>query len=236
MRANQQIKLIFAMVSILTASTSFASVDGVYIGGQLGWGHIHNNGISQSDLTTAVESSPAVLPDPITVLTFSNSEDTSGWAGRVYAGYKFNCHWALELGWTRFNDMDISADTTAVADGSAVTASASGDVKTSAVDLVAKTMLPLRNGFSVYAKLGVAYLTAKKGYNVSVVNDGISGPVSVSNTQHRWCPTFGLGVAYDFTPNVIADLAWNRIQRVGGSSNIAGSTDFVGLGVGYYFG
>lgn len=236
---NKKILLGMATLSISTllgATNSFASVDGFYLGGQIGWGKVHLNGLSSSDMQEAAD---LALPGPFTVTSNSTSTSDDGWAGRLYAGYQFDCHWAAELGWSIFSDVDTSGTIKGIdlVNVAPYTIHANGSVDIDAVDLVVKGMMPLQNNFSVYGKLGVAYVWSHGGNaSASIIEPGIinaTGKVNLSD-EHKFFPTFGVGVAYDITPNVVADIAYNRIQKVGSSD--LGSTDMATVGIAYHFG
>src|SRR5688572_11216603 len=103
---NKKTMLGFATgISILgIALSANAAVDGPYIGAQLGWGNIHQNGISSGDVNDILASSFG--PTGYTVTSFSNGGSDTGWAGRLFAGYQFDCVWSGELGWTKFRNMN----------------------------------------------------------------------------------------------------------------------------------
>lgn len=149
----------------------------------------------------------------------SSSTKDTGIAGRIAAGYQFDDTWAAELGYSKFSN--------ATDKGNVLGLPYSATLKTSAVDLVGKASLPLQNGFSVYGKAGIAYLMESVNGSVANVNLG-------HDSEHKVFPTFTVGTAYDFTPNVVGDISWNRIQKVGSSD--LNSTDLVGVGISYYFG
>lgn len=106
-----------------------------------------------------------------------------------------------------------------------------------------KAILPLQNGFNLYAKLGAAYLinTAQMSatVNSNVNNDGetFSDTTQFSEKDYaaRILPTFGLGASYDISQKMSADLSWSHIQKTGHSSLI-NNVDFVGLGLTYHLG
>lgn len=64
---------------------------------------------------------------------------------------------------------------------------------------------------------------------------GFTAAGEESDTNTSVFPTFGIGVSYDFRPDISADLSYNRVQKVGNSDQL-GSLDFVALGLGFYFG
>jgi OOP family OmpA-OmpF porin len=138
------------------------------------------------------------------------TQDT-GLAGRLFGGYEFNQNIGAELGYMRFSNATVKHE--------------SGDIQTYAVDIAAKGMMPLQNGFGVYGKLGVAYLNE---------NFGISnGNSRVSFSEGKVYPELGVGVSYDFSQQLSTDLSYTRIQKT--SNGNLNSTDFVGLGLSYHF-
>lgn len=138
--------------------------------------------------------------------------------GRVAGGYQFNQHLAFEIGYTRFSDVNFS--------GIGGVPGQNVSLQEKAIDFMVKPMLPLSNNFNIYAKLGLAYFKA----NGSAFVNG----QSYLGYSDSWDPSFGLGLGYDLTPAVTADLSWLRIQNVG--SHTAPSTDFYSVGLAYYFG
>lgn len=215
-------------------SNAFAAVNGVYVGGQIGWGSTHQDSISRSDMNEILNS--AFKNNNFSVNRFSSGGSDTGWAGRLFAGYQFDTNWAGELGWSKFSNMNTNAKASGVNGNTGLpyTAKASGSAKTSAVDLVAKGTLPLENHFSLYAKLGAAYLMQNASANASVFTGGSKLPGRGSDSTNKFYPTFGLGMGYDITPNSVIDLSWNRIQQVG--NNDVSSTDLLSVGLNYHFG
>lgn len=216
-------KCILPMVCVSAAAFALnanAECAGPYVGGQLGWGNIHQNGF---------DSIPAV---PGGLGTVSNSSKDSGLAGRVFGGYQFTQNFAAEMGYTKFKNMTAKMVATDALNNSLTL---NGTVKTDAVDLVGKFILPLQNGFQVYAKAGAAYLREQASVDSTVAVGGLSATAKGSKTEHKVLPTFGVGAGYEVAKNLVADVSWNRIQKVGNSSNL-NSTDFVGVGLTYNFG
>jgi OOP family OmpA-OmpF porin len=139
--------------------------------------------------------------------------------GRVAGGYQFNQNLALEVGYTQFSDVKFS--------GVGGVPGQNVSLREKAVDFMAKPLLPLSNNFNVYAKLGLAYFKADGSTTVN--------GKSYLGYSDSWDPAFGLGLSYDITPNVLVDLAWTRLQSVGGNNSIP-SADFYSIGIAYYFG
>jgi OmpA-OmpF porin, OOP family len=139
--------------------------------------------------------------------------------GRVAGGYQFNQNVAFEIGFTRFSDVNFSS----------IGGIPGQNVSLSqyAIDFMAKPMLPISCNVNLFAKLGLAF---RKANGSAFVN---SKPYL--GYSDSWNPTFGLGLSYDITPFVPLDLAWTRIQSVGGGNTLP-STDFYSIGLAYYFG
>lgn len=157
----------------------------------------------------------------------SGSEYTlngSGIAGNLFAGYQFNSYFATELGWTTFHNVNKTYNMGFSTAGTTV--------KTNAVDLVGKVILPVTSKLDLYGKLGVAYVM--QNYDVSF-NDRIERGMgyAISFNEYAWLPTFGIGESYHFTPKLAMDVSYNRIQRVGNTT--IGSSDFLGVGLTYSF-
>jgi opacity protein-like surface antigen len=217
------------VAGLLIASS--ASAEGVYLGGQLGWGTTHQGGISNSELTTAIKDLNAIASSSIT----SNKYRDNGLAGRLFAGYDITSNFAAELGYTKFSDSTADQTDAATVFGTAVNLDAHQKVKTYAIDLVAKGTLPLQYGFSAFGKVGVAYLNQSGNATNSVTVGGTQlASETLNRSEAKFLPTFGAGVSYEITKNVSTDLSWSRIQTVG-STKYLKSTDFVGLGLSYHF-
>lgn len=209
--------IIFSIIAgMAVAASASASNPGAYIGGQLGWGTVHQDGINFNEFT-------------------KHSAKNSGLAGRLFTGYQFNQNFAAELGYTRFQNGTASGVETENFGGINYAESAEATLKAHAVDLVAKGILPLENGFSLYGKVGAAYLyesiEVSDTFSIANYNYSYSGTASA----HKILPTFGAGVTYDINQNVSTDLSWTRIQKVGNANDLK-STDFVAVGLAYHFG
>jgi len=204
-----------AAVGLLTAiaSHAIAAVPGVYAGGQLGYGNIHESGFGNTD---------------------------QGLAGRVFAGYQINTNFAAELGWARFRTADAKYNYsyTYVFNNAPITMHSNfkDTLKTNVVDLTAKGIYPVAQDFSLYGKLGGAYVI-QNSKGRGVVNFGTPGSTNSNfnwdSTDKALYPTATIGGAYDLSPNLAADVFYTRIQQVGSKS--IQSIDFAGAGLAYHF-
>jgi OOP family OmpA-OmpF porin len=106
-----------------------------------------------------------------------SDSSTAGFGTRLYGGYEFTPNYAVELGWTRF-------------------AKASGNrtksVSQYAYDASFVGRYPITNsGLSIFAKLGLAYVQAKKDFSGQ-------GHAYANNIR----PAYGIGVENVFTPHL----------------------------------
>jgi len=222
--------------SALVAINSYAAWPGIYLGGQVGWGNVNETGISRQDMGDLINS--AISSDNFTFRSFNGTTNGNGLAGRVFTGYQFGCFGALEFGWTKFNNLPVNATANVLDHNTSSTAlaSSSGTIKVDAFDLVGKAIIPLRYHFNAYGKLGLAYLEGRSNASVTVRENGNKSASDNANSDitGRFFPTFGLGIAYDFRPDIEMDLSWSRIQKMGDSQEI-GSADFISLGLAFHF-
>lgn len=136
--------------------------------------------------------------------------------------------------------------------------------KTWAIDLVAKGIWQVTDAWSLFAKAGLAYVNVTNQIDVwgsasvatpggtfvdpitgqtfviPATSDGASGSDSTKNTNSVIRPTYGVGVAYNFTPEFAMDLAWTGIYgTIYSSSNMnvvqIPNTNMFTLGLSYKF-
>lgn len=191
-------KLLVSAILATLSSATLAAAPGFYVGGQLGWSKADYAASDYVDLT-------------------AGSVDNTGMGGRLSAGYQFNQNWAAELGYTKYANAKFK---NARDNGAAI---ADGTLKLDAWDVVGKGILPLDNGFDVFAKLGMSYVKGKQA-------DGLAD--AGFKDFNKWRPTYGLGGSYNFNQNVVADVSWVRVQNGSEVRNL----DLLSAGVSYHFG
>lgn len=116
---------------------------------------------------------------------FSVKKD-NGVVGRAFLGYDLNRYFAVEGGYTYFfNKAEINSNAGA------------NTTKTSAIDLMLKSKLPVVDSFDLYAKVGGNYLMSKPDAGDKVNNFNVA---------------YGAGADYYVTSNVIVNLEWLRFN------------------------
>jgi hypothetical protein len=223
---------------LIAASCTFAAQPGLYLGGQVGWGTVHNSGISEGDMGHMIDE--ALGNGAFTITSFNGTTSDSGFAWRVFGGYQIGYNWALEVGWAQFPDLPIKANATGIDNVAGlpfVVNTSSGIFKTTAFDLVGKYIYPFPCfcRMNVYGKLGVAYVNGRTTPVMAVTEDGVIEAGEDVIISDRVFPTASIGLSFDFRPDISADLSYTRIQKVGESGQL-GSIDTLLLAMALHFG
>jgi len=180
------------LASLAIAGTAQAATTGAYVGGSLGESFLSEPG-------------------------FHFSSDNNHFAGKVFAGYKFNQNLGLEGTFGRY----ASASKSISFGGHR----ASADATLYAGTLVGKVFLPI-DQFNLYALGGAAVVHASAKETI----DGTTK--SGSSTKIR--PTVGVGASYDFTPKLTGSVEATRI--IGSDNSRVPNIDLIGFGLQYNIG
>ena len=123
----------------------------------------------------------------------------------AFAGYNFHDNFAVEGGYRRLGDTDISVLTR----GGAFT---TGSVKTDQTHLSVIGSLPVGNNLSVYGRLGVNHLETKFSWDGMRIKDSTTKAL------------YGAGVSYAFTSAVSARV---EVQKPSSdSTNVSAGVSF----------
>jgi len=150
--------------------------------------------------------------------------DTAGLTGSVdkrdtawglFAGYQINRNFGVELGYTDLGNTSFTGALAAPIPPfpAGTAAAASADVTAWSLALVVTA--PFTQNFSGYAKLGANYNEVETTATVA----GVSASIKDNDTNYL----VGLGLKYNFTPNVGVRGGWDR-YRVG-SDAVGGKSD-----------
>lgn len=152
------------------------------------------------------------------------SNDT-GFAGRVFAGYDINKYFAVEAGYFyMFPKATVAGVQTVLG---VTNKSDLFDVRTQAIDLVAKIKAPIMDNFGLYAKAGPGYLMQSYSTLGTKNKDNVN----------QFNLVYGFGAYYTIN-NVAFDLSYTRYNSGRtklASDNWQPSVDFYALGVSYKF-
>lgn len=136
-----------------------------------------------------------------------------------FLGYDFNEHFGIEFGYLHvFDEIGYKVGMGAtVYDKS---------IEMKAIDAVLKMRVYLDNGFSVYTKLGGAYLSASRAFK-------LTAPFEAYDPS-RINVTFGAGFSYCVTPCFIATLDWQH-YRGSDDKEFLADLNFYSFGLAYKF-
>jgi|SRR5579885_427828 hypothetical protein len=232
---------ILCFTALITCVNTHAAQPGLYLGVQGGWANLNHMGISSADMDSLIAD--AIGNGNFTRSAFTGTTSGNGAGWRVFGGFQMGYNWAAEIGWAVYPNLPIRAAAAGVHNdtGNPFRVSTSGTFKTSVFDLSGKYIRPLPCNFNIYGKLGLAYVEGRSHEQAQVTTTDILGRFTISqySTDDDWTdrlfPTFGIGVGYDFRPDISADVSYNRIQRVGNPEEL-GSIDFISLALAFHFG
>lgn len=186
---NKQLFLLVFSAAMGVTSAQAADT-GFYVGGSAGRSEV--NDFNGSDLDAELAT--------LGLISSSSTDDTdTGW--KAFAGYRFMKYLAVEGAYTNFGEATAN---------SIVTAPSAGVVNTTlesdAWTLSALGILPLGDRFSLFGRVGVNFWNI----DVSATGTGGGGTATASDSDDGTDWVYGVGAAYDFTPNLSARGEWER--------------------------
>jgi OmpA-OmpF porin, OOP family len=144
--------------------------------------------------------------------------DDSDTAWKVFGGYQFSRHLALEVGY------GVLGEATASTPPFGGVPAANVSIETSVWEAVAVGSLPLAERFSVYGKLGL-YMAD------SEVDVAFPGLGSVNRSDDNTDLTFGLGLRFEVTPNLALRAEWQRYSDVSADAFGEADLDVMSIGI-----
>ena len=157
--------------------------------------------------------------------TTSISDDDTDVAFKVFGGYKFNRHFAVEGGYFNLGKFGYTATTSPAG-------TQSGSIKLQGLNFDAVGILPFTKKFSGFGRLGLIYAEAKDNFSST---GAVPAPTDPSPSKRDLSYKAGLGLQYDITRNVglRAELERYRINDAVGND---GDINMASLGVVVMFG
>jgi len=180
-------------------------------------------GLSVGQSRVTIEDS-AVTVLGATASSFSKDETDTGF--KLYAGYRFNRHFALEGGWTDLGSFRATRNVTAPQVGSL-----SAEIEASGFHFDAVGILPLQQ-FFLFGKLGVMYATTEtsRSSTGAVV---LAGPRSSKDSEVEF--KAGVGAGFAFTRNLAIRAEFERVTDVGTIETGEGDIDLISIGLTWRF-
>ena len=202
-----------AIIAVLASSHAVAAGPGWYAGANAG----------QSSATIDDERITSnLLSQGFTGVSIADDDRDTGF--KIFGGYQFNRHFALEGGYFNLGEFGYTATT--VPDGTMT-----GHIELQGVNLDAVGILPFTEKFSAFARIGVNYAEAEDTFvgtgSVIVTNPN----PSKSDTNYK----FGVGLQYDVTEALGLRLEAER-YRIDDAIGNKGDIDLASIGLVYRFG
>lgn len=157
--------------------------------------------------------------------TTAFSSDDSDIAFKIFGGYKFNRHFALEGGYFNLGRFGYTATTSPVG-------TQSGVIKLQGLNFDVVGILPFTEKFSGFGRVGANYAEAKDNFYGS---GAVTAPSDPSPSKRDLNYKVGLGLQYDFTKHVGMRGEWER-YRINDAVGNDGDINMVSLGVVVSFG
>ena len=148
---------------------------------------------------------------------FSCDDQDTAW--KVFAGYQFNRHLAVEAGYTDLGEFGLSGVLGGV--------SVRGTIEVTAFELMGVGSFPVAERFSLYGKLGLYRAETEQTITGTFGPVTRTDSVSESNTDL----TFAFGARFDITRNLGIRAEWQRYLDVGGGEIGEDDIDVLSLGV-----
>lgn len=199
-------KLSLGGLLIAVSSTVLAAPDGFFMHAKLGW--------ESTDYSTGDFNYMTSASFHKNGLSFSPS-----------VGYQFNPNIAIEasyLDWqTDVDNIGLSSNP------QGLSGLRNGSINNYSLDISAKGMLPLENGFGLFAKAGAAYVQSimSGGMNNSTLGDDYHNTYTVR-------PITTFGASYELNDTTVLDIGQTHLYEGAGIP----SANFTYLGIARYFG
>ncbi len=211
-------------LGFLPFATAEAAEPGWYFVGFGGESSASGLSVSEAEDRLAALFDSAGLDVVDSTTTIDDSDTGFGLAG----GYQVNDHFALEVTYVDLGSV-----------GSRHAVTATDGVETSDADVVLQSsadgaalsalgILPIGERFSVFARVGISFLSADGTARITV--DGQTQRPSQSSQKTD--PVFGVGAEYNLSKHFAVRLAWDRYTDIG-TDDVTGSIDgdLISLGI-----
>lgn len=152
----------------------------------------------------------------------ANDETDTGF--KLYGGYRFHRHFAVEGGWADLGSFRARRNVTVPASGS-VTA----EIEASGPYVDALGIIPLGQ-FALFGKVGAMYATTETRFSTTgavVLAPGVARTTEDSEVEFK----FGLGASFSFTQRFAIRAEYERFFDVGTSQTGEGDIDLMSVGI-----
>jgi OOP family OmpA-OmpF porin len=204
-----------SLVGCAAMSSQFAVADDTfwYVGGNIGQSRAKIDDAQITSQLTGISLPPSSI-----------SDDNSNTAFKLFGGYQFNKHFAVEAGYFNLGEFGFMATTVPAG-------TLSGKIKVQGLNVDAVGILPLDHKFSVFGRLGLQYAQTKDNFSSTGAVPVLSNANPSKNALNYKA---GLGVQYDFNQSLGMRIEAER-YRIDDAINNKGDINMYSLGLVYRF-
>ena len=200
--------------AVFNLPLAVADDTGWYIGGNIGKAKAN---IDDDAITTQLQSTGAT--------SVSISDDDSDTAFKLFGGYQYSKHMAVEAGYFDLGEFGYTATTVPAG-------TLTGQAKINGVSLDLVGMRPLSEKFSVFGRIGLNYAQTEDNFT----NTGtVPVPANAGPNKNDLSYKYGAGLQYDFSASLGARAEVER-YRIDDAVGNKGDVDLLSLGLVYRFG
>jgi OOP family OmpA-OmpF porin len=158
----------------------------------------------------------------LTVNSISNNKKDLGY--KIFGGYQFNQHFALEAGYFNLGEFGYKANTTP-------TGTLTGNIKIQGINIDVLGIIPFTEKFSAFGRIGAQYAETKDHFSSTGFVPTPSNPnPSKNETNYK----AGVGIQYNFTQSLGMRAEAER-YRINDAVGKRGDIDLISLGLVYRF-
>ena len=204
---------VLLVCTFIVSVLAVADDSGWYIGANVGQSTAE---IDEDNITGNLEDGG------FTVTDFSKDESDTGY--KLFGGYQFNEHFALEGGYFDLGEFGYTATTLPAG-------TLSGNIAVSGLNIDAVGILPFTEKFSAFGRIGLLYAKAEDFFEGTGAVIVLDPEASESGASYK----YGVGLQYDFTESFGMRLESER-YRIDDAVGSDGDIDLLSLGVVFRFG
>ncbi|MBE0625253.1 MAG: outer membrane beta-barrel protein, partial [Burkholderiales bacterium] len=211
-----------AKASVTLGLAALAAIVSPYaMADDAGWYAGVNAGQSKANIDDA-RITDALIGAGSTATSIADDDSDTGY--KLYGGYKFNRHFAVEGGYFNLGSFGFEASTVPAG-------TLSGRIKVQGLNLDLVGIVPFTDKFSAFGRVGANYAEAKDSFS----GTGAVNVIRPNPSKRETNVKYGLGLQYDFSKTLAMRLEAER-YRINDAVGNKGDIDLISVGLIYRFG
>ena len=172
---------------------------------------------------SAGQARPSFDANPAIAFGFPVTYDSSSAVWGAFGGYQINRYFSAEVRYVRLGEYNAQLSVPGI--GALFT-----NIQISGWGAALVGALPLGKDFSLLGRIGETRLRETRG------NCNICTGQTLNSSDNIWSPSFGIGLKYDFNPNLSARGEVERFTKIGSTDNTFGGAAYLySVGLAYKF-